>query len=423
MKVYRRPLTQDEQSSYLEMSNLNNYQNNYTEESLSLKNLNREERLKSIIFGMLISPDFLTVYFPNNISSQFYSFHIASYLSFLFTKEPPDNILLSKAKNKSLETIEQLKNEIIRLINSEKGKKIIGQLGSDWLRLNTSGDLKAGQAILKGINGDGFFDNIRKHFHDNISDLIVNKEVGLDELFQTKTFFIRNSLIADLYGIDWAGPGYYNVGVQRAGILSTPAFTADSIISSSIVLRGAKIRRHVICDTLPTPNLAIIDSREDTDDLPSHVEVSNREYWKEFTMKDGSICLSCHTQMNPIGHIFEGIDGIGRSRKFEEVYDSSGNEILNIHTIFKTDTPKISPSDTVLASNPFELGEFLAKSNKVKGCFIRKSFEYFHKRPFANISKEEKCFLNKMEINFNQSEGKILDIIVNLIANEYFYKK
>lgn len=408
--IYRRPLSAEEEERYLSL-----YETSSIPEQM--------DKIKTILLSMFLSPNFLFHFDLNNkktegLREEFQKrnqYEIASYMSYSLTQGPPDSLLIEAADNNLLNNIDQIKSHAKRIISSPEGKNTVGSFFYDWLELYRTAEAPGNNIFLDGLEANNLKEETVKHTQNFGSKLIIEKKVSLKELLSTKKIFISSKRIADLYGVAYtSGPGYYDVIPSRAGILSTPGVNLNGGLYSSIVTRGVRIRRNVICDKLPSPDFAQVALRDDIKPLDRSI-ASNRDYWEQFTMSDQE-CSICHSKINALGYPFEHIDSIGRSRSDEVVFSEDEKEIITHHPIDSKVNPKISLSDNYVVSTPESLGISLAKNYKVKACFAQKVFEHAFKK---EINEKYNCLMNQLESKLKDPNYPLVNVFIDIVANKY----
>lgn len=417
-KVYRRPLLISEVTSILNSLDFNTY-NTSVEEKFQVLDASKLDHIDNIALRLLLAPQFLLIYDELEDSKERDPYEIASYLSFTITMSPPDETLLNLAKSGQLNNLNVIQGQSLRLLQTPLGRKQIGKFVSDWLKVSHKGSIPGGTALIKDSNPFNLASKVQEHFEALAANLIVDNNANLSDLLSSNNIFINDEEIAKLYKVSWQGEKEYQLSNTRAGILGSPGFNMDLYTGTSIVTRGARVRQGILCDQIPAPSAEDLAGRDDFIS-PSRLTTNNREYWQLFTMDSNTNCINCHKLMNPIGNIFEGIDGIGRTRSLEEVYDGDGKAILGIHKVNSVETPRLNALDTVMANSPGELGFLLAQTNRSKSCLTKNIFEFQQKQ---KISKLNACIVNETASNIENKDLSIMEIMASLIADESILNK
>ena len=122
---------------------------------------------------------------------------------------------------------------------------------------------------------------------------------------------------------------------------------------TSPVQRGVFVLDRLLCDELPPPPVELNVAPPIPD--PG---LTTRERWAAHS--DDPQCAECHQYIDPVGFAFEGFDGIGRFRTFE-----NGQPIDTTSGI-----PSIGISDGELAGL-LDLTTALSTSPAVRRCFAK----------------------------------------------------
>jgi hypothetical protein len=157
-------------------------------------------------------------------------------------------------------------------------------------------------------------------------------------------------------------------------------------------LRGVYVRKRILCDTLPSPDFTIVNSRVKQFEAVSHEDHSTREIVTQITSEGA--CPDCHQRINPIGFALERFDPLGQPRTVEIVYSSEGMELAR-HPIDTTVTAaNLEPGLASELSGAEDLGAALAESRKVRACIAERMVTQARLRPRA---AEDECTLAEVE--------------------------
>ncbi len=289
---------------------------------------------------------------------------LAAKLAYFLWNGPPDAALRAAAADKTLHDAKVLAGQVSRMLSDPKAHRAVRGFASEWLQL---------QEVLK-LNKDP---KVYKHFSSDLGGsakeetlrlvefLVFDKDGDFRELLTTRSTFVDRRLAA-IYEVP-ANQELGHAAVQlptdneRRGLLGQVSFLALAAhpVSSSPTLRGAFVRRHLLCDHVPDPpanlNTAIPEPSPDAKTLrqrlTAHMNVPG--------------CSSCHKALDPIGFAFERFDGIGRFRTKDngEPIDSSGE------------------LDGVPFANLDGFAAAIANSPKFYKCLTRKLYAYAVARP------------------------------------------
>ena len=149
---------------------------------------------------------------------------------------------------------------------------------------------------------------------------------------------------------------------------------------TSPIKRGVFIRRQILCDNLPDPDVGSLppDFRSDP---PFDPNKSGRQRWEEKT--SAPTCMGCHSLINPVGFAMEGYDSLGRIRQLEDITDPSTGNLVNQVPINDTVSFVLDGTQTITITGGGSnggLGQAFARSRKANECFAKQWFRSVHGR-------------------------------------------
>lgn len=343
-------------------------------------------------------------------------FEIASLISLVLTSSPPDEDLFAAAMAGQLSDIGVIKSHAKRIIQTDLGKKKLKGFFNNWLELFNVTSSPYSDEFLSGINDEGLHEELIEQVKSHGMKMVIEDEESFKSLMGGTKVHINSNRIASLYGLSsFNKNGKTSISPLRAGILAMPGLNLTGGYFGSLVKRGVRIRRKVLCDPIGNPTAADIEDRDDVE--PNRFDHSNREYWRLFT-ETNPTCLSCHAATNPLGNVFENIDSIGRSRSTEVLYDSMGIATEFVYsTIDITAQPRITELDPSVVNGPGELGQLIGNSSKAQSCFARQAFHYTYKQQYDD--DKHSCFIRSLENKLQSGDGKMIDMFVELVATKY----
>lgn len=210
---------------------------------------------------------------------------------------------------------------------------------------------------------------------------------------------------------------------NRAGLLTRLGFLTMGTESSSPILRGALIRRKVLCDDLPSPDPDNLPDRSlaSTEDDPNS---TTRQRYAAKT--SGGACIGCHSQINPLGFAMEDFDSLGRHRggSFEPVFKTGSDGKATLLSKLPVDAAvsslNLTPNDNISVNGGVELSHALAASEKANTCFVRQIYRYSN----AHLeSQGDNCIMTSMYNEMNKPGGGIMDLIKAMVSHPHFKQK
>lgn len=310
LKVFRRPLTLEEQARFKEFLNLHSVQD--------------------LIASMLLSPNFLYRHELGDLNNsvgayELSSFEVATALSYTFLGTTPNSSLLAKAERNELDSNVQILDEVSAMVGSPRGIERFVDFISYYIHTNTQ----------ELPNKPGLTDEVANAMvqeqSEAIRHLLTEGKGTIAELFNPGFTFL-NEALAKHYNIEGVtGDNFRKVEIadgKRGGLLQqglTQTINSDHA-ATSLVKRGLMIRQHLLCRTIGAP----VDVEPDGVQMPSW-PITTRERWDIINGESASAgqCWHCHLYMNDTGASMENYDANGKWRTTEPAYNAP-SEVVDI---------------------------------------------------------------------------------------------
>jgi hypothetical protein len=392
-KVYRRPLTAEDTARYDAL-----YQKAIT------AGYDFKTGIEWIVFAMLQSPQFLYRFelgsAPTNNVAKPTQYEIATRLSYLYLQSMPDATLFTAADKGELGTQAQIETQARRLLADPKGQRLLDYF-DQWLDTDTL-DMVRDAKVYPNLDAT-LPTLLQGETRAFVADLLKSPTGTFDQLF-TAPYTFANAALAKHYGL--TGPttsAYQKVDAPgRAGVLTQGMLLAhDKATRTSIVRRGLKIRTDVLCQIVPAPPPDVDLSSLDK----TATGVSQRQRLEAH--RTVASCAACHNLMDPIGVVFEGFDAVGRPRTTDEL----GLPVVVASTIS-------SPGDVNgPIANPTELGQKLAASEQVRGCYVTNNFRFFYGR---EVEQADACSMARLLVDFKGANYNLTELLVALTRTDAF---
>ncbi|CAN5600189.1 hypothetical protein BH11PLA2_BH11PLA2_20470 [soil metagenome] len=213
---------------------------------------------------------------------------------------------------------------------------------------------------------------------------------------------------------------------NHKGILTHPAWLIafSSNFHNDPVRRGRWIREKLLAGYVPDVPITV-DAKVPDD--PHH---TFRERLEMATKS--SQCMKCHQHMNALGVPFEAYDDFGRFRKVESL--EHPDNLIKTSSKNGTDEYKTKPvtttghlhgtGDATLdgdVSDPFDLIDRLARSDRVRQSIIRHAFRFYLGR---NETLADSQTIIDADKAYVKSGGSFRAVIVSLLTSDSFiYRK
>ena len=236
---------------------------------------------------------------------------LASRLSYFLWASMPDAELMRVAKAGTLRQPAVLQAQVRRMIADPKGYNLVDNWAAQWLQLRNLGRTKPDPKRFPTVD-DELLDAMRKETSMFVETIIKEDRSLLD--FIDAPFTFVNGPLARHYGIKGVdGEAFQRVtldGEQRSGILTQGAILTVSSYPTrtSPPVRGKWVMENLLGGAPPPPP----DDVPQLNDSNIGTEVSLRERLEQHR-RDPS-CAPCHVLMDPLGFGLENYDAVGAWR-------------------------------------------------------------------------------------------------------------
>ncbi len=392
LQLHRRPLTDEQRTIYLDLV------------AAIEAEADPQDAVLGVAEAMLQSPHFLyrveeeTSGEPGAVY-QVDGYEMATRLSFFLWQSAPDEALLAFASGPSGNGAydpDMLAAEVDRMILDPKFARSRRQFWGDYTFASVAGFAAADPEVRE---------ELRESLLATL-DLVSGTGGPAQDLaaLYSGTELVMTPAVAELAGAQPKGDSLEVYGTdeteQRQGVLTHPGFLA-ALGTTSFVGRGLFMSERLLCQhILPPPSDAgtsdaIMDTAMQTEELTPRGA-------SEFRFGLEPVCLSCHTQFEPIAYAFERFDMEGRYTATDE----EGRELFSDGSLPPyLERPEI-PFDDVQ-----ELFDGLATADATYRCMVENMMEYAtgHSSRGATDS-----VLAGQE--FFEAEGRTFDGLVRSVA-------
>jgi hypothetical protein len=377
-----------------------------------------EDGLEAALHAMLMSPSFVYVTElgdkPRAALASLTAYETASAISFLITGAPPDDTLMSAAKDDNLKVPDERRSQAKRLLATDPAKAQVTRVVEEWLGIDKITETS------KDSNAFPSFAGLRD---------AMKREA--DE-FVAETMWKEGGTIADLFGADWSVVNddnlarmYLNMeggqqlperpngrlsltGHSRRGIFGQAAFLSvyAHATETAPVLRGVALLRRVTCDNIAPPSSLNINV---TPPIPDQSKTTRQRFAAHVSDPK---CAACHGKIDPFGFSFEGLDGMGKERT------KDNNQDVDSATVVKMGREFDGPY-----KNSGELMAALASAPSVRTCFARHMFRYSAARSDGPVQGAEEAFVTVWNGLPEASQGQIREVITAYVGSDVFMQR
>lgn len=290
--------------------------------------LPHDESIRMLLARALIAPAFLyrgELPAEGAKAAPVSAWELATRLSYFLWSGPPDEALLSSARDGSLTKPEVLVSQTMRMLKNPRGRRLATEFGCQWLHIRDVATLDE-----KSERHFPTFASIRGPLQEEavlfFMDFFAQNRSVLSLLDADHSFL--NEDLATHYGLDLKGTEWRRVDGLRAkgrgGILGFGSTLAKQSGASrtSPILRGNWLSEVVLGEKLPRPPKGVPILPEETPQGLTERQLIEKH-------SSDPVCANCHKRMDPFGFALEGFDAIGRAR----TRDSAGLPIDTATTL------------------------------------------------------------------------------------------
>lgn len=316
-------------------------------------------------------------------------FELASTLAFRLTGSTPDSALLDAAREGRLSTRADIRAQVERLIDSERGREQMGEFVTRWFRLDELEQVSRPEVPeLTDEVKAAMVEEVRTHF----LHVFYEESVPYSEFFGGDYTFL-NATLAEYYGASGQfDESFRKTSVEgRGGPLASGAFMTINAHAdrTAPILRAVRSRETALCHYIDPPNSPIAGDDIDAQRAAAQERVaqreeeegalSSREFY--FLYTDGiDACAGCHEKIiNPMFGM-EDFDNVGRLRpsagQNSVVESIHGTEVTvsTQGTLYGVDST--SDSTTIEYAGAKDLSNQIADTQAVNACLTRKAFRF-----------------------------------------------
>lgn len=392
--AYRRPLLSSEADELAQLQQEIQAMSDY------------ETSLSTVIEVILQSPDFLYRVEMGDTETaadgrlRVTGYEMANRLSFFFWGAPPDDELLEAAAAGELSTNAQVLSQATRLLDDPKSRAVIREFFSKFLPIEGLTDLARDAEQFPNFSPK--IGSLMRKETETFLEHEIFEGPGDWKSVLTAPYTFVNEELAEFYGIEGVtGTEFVQVDVdatERLGLLTQGSILTGTAVTNytNPVRRGAFLLRDMMCLTLPNPPDGLSVSPPE----PS----SGRTGRERFSAhSQDTLCIECHSVMDPPGFAFENFDAVGLWRNQENgvTIDASG-EIEALPVPF---------------NGPIELIRIVAEEAQTHACFAEKWFTYALGR---GLDKTDACLIEKLGTEFSSSGHNIKELLLQITQTDAF---
>ena len=326
-RIFRRPLTTEEQTAYLAVANGTTGGRTVT------------DGMQVALTAMLSSPQFLYRSEVGTLSSsgvyKLDGYEMATYMAYTFTGTTPSATLMTAAANGTLNTAAGIRTQASTLLASANTKVLLSDLVNRWLATEKIETLtKPAVSNFATLGAD-----MKNELGKNFAYAMLETNGSFANIYNPSYTHV-NQRLATHYGVPFSGTqdadGFVRATTaDRGGILTSGAFLSRyaSTTDSNMITRAVAIRRKLMCQDIPEPPSGVSLDREQlfAQDRAFYEAPTTTQHMIFDRLTGGTTCSNCHAEIiNPLGGGLENFDTAGRVR----TTDLKGNAVVATGTFY-----------------------------------------------------------------------------------------
>lgn len=396
-KAYRRPATQSEIDRLLKLFDLAMKGGEGFESSIRLG-----------VTAVLSSPNFLFRVELDDRSKTgdqpVEPYALSSRLSYFLWGSMPDDSLTSLAASGQIRRPEVLKQQVQRMLASQKADALAESFAMQWLeleRLKTRlPDPKLFPDWNEGLRGDMLAET-KLFFLE-----VMRQDRSVYDFIDGPYTFV-NERLARHYGLpSVAGSQFRKVslaGTNRAGLLTQGSVLAvtSNPTRTSPVKRGRWVLEQMLGAPPPPPPPGADSLSEEVKEMKDATVRQQMEMHRR-----NPACANCHSRMDPLGFGLENFDAIGGWRTLDAGKPVDARGELPGGTTFQ---------------GPVELRRYLrSKSDDFLRAITERMLTYALGR---GLRPSDRCHVDEIVVKVKADGGRFSTLVQAIVASEPFLKR
>jgi hypothetical protein len=311
------------------------------------------------------------------------AWELASRLSYHLWGTMPDPALREAARSGALLTNDGYAAQVDRLFADPRATATFATFFTQWfwpLLALPALDGRLGDATFKAFAGaDAPSSELRGRMVREVVDAatyIAAHDGTIADLLSNRQSFARDADLAAIYKVaPWDGVAPPpELPPERGGLLTRAAFLTTGTANTRPIMKGVFIRSTLLCDALPTPPAAAMNTV-----ISLSPTSSTRQVVEQLTEANPA-CAGCHkATLNPLGFATESFDSLGRARATQTLFDTTG-KVVGHAPIDTSSVPRINPGDERVSKGIADVTQWLIESGRVETCFATRYFRFTFRR-------------------------------------------
>ena len=404
LRIYRRPLTQNEIQIYSNMIGSEIYEND-------------QQKVSALISSMILSPYFSHHIVEANNSPlgryQVSEYTLASRISYSSSGSMPDELLFSAAASNKLRSSVERAAHARRLLHTTEGREHVRGVFKHIYKIGLESDPKKEYAENMGVAVSDLIKDYREEALNFAEHVVFERAGNFEDLLNLPLNFPPSENAAKIMGFNQASRGINDPLISndiRKGMLMRPLIMLSPKARTSPIHRGNWILKNMLCMTLPEPDPDLILEADERSKELDLLNITSRTQAEHIT--SGASCIGCHSFINPPGFALESFGSLGEKRDFELIFDEQDRLLRDLEIDTKTRFTVDGISTNI--SNASELAFVIAKSSTGKACFTENLVKFTR---FTEKNRDDACHLSEVEDVLRSGES-IIEVLVSNSSTE-----
>jgi hypothetical protein len=306
--------------------------------------------------------------------------------------------LFDAAEAGALGTPEQLRAQVLRMLDDPRARRSIDDFHTQWLELERVRTIARDPALFPEFTAT-LPASMQEESLRFIRSVMLEDKTNFVSLYAANHTFVNQEL-ARVYGLQGVtGPGFTRVQLdptRRRGLLTQPGILASHSYqrTSSPIHRGVFVVRRVLGQPQADPPPGIDFTLPPLD--MSTIRTTRDQVTVKTSARD---CAGCHVTINGPGFAFEHYDALGRYRTTENAVpiDATGSILLS-------DAP-------TTFTNALGLVDAISQSRQARESYAKNWFRYANQRGTTN---DDACDVTTLTNHLTDDSRALRELLVDL---------
>lgn len=343
-------------------------------------------------------------------------YEIASRLSYRLTASMPDAALLQAASTGQLQTLDGIRQQAARLLQTTRGRQLADSFFSSYARLGTIDAPNQFVARLLNVSLDNIQAEMREEALAFIRNVVWNRSGDFRTLVTSSEVFpLSDRMARILETTRTTAQTPVMTNKLHSGLFLRPALLSSSAVRTDIIHRGLNFRKYYMCSLgKGSPPAGIQAAAEGI----RFETMTNREGVHRMT--GSTACVGCHKVFNPVGYLLERHNQLGMVRQTEPLFDMAGNLVREFPIETAVDRPYLDRDNDSPLSDAGQMIDKFANNDDMKACFAIRAFNFYAQK--AHKMEDDGCTLSEINERVRGNQP-LTNVIETSVANEDIFWK